>query len=147
MAVDPRIRIRPSRSRKGLHGFVAVVTLLVAAGLLLYHRYAEPPEDFSTPAPARGALSEARLKVSESYSHEKEHLEQLHRAQKEMDEALLLLDKAERDDPARKQEIETLRSQVQAISDERYAQTLTPAELHRAYQELLAKLEAIIKRR
>lgn len=145
MVVDPRIQVLPSKNRNRWRSLAVVVAVAVGGVLLLFHRYTEPPEDFS--APARQVLTEARLRLSESYSHEKEHLEQLQKAHEELHAAVMLLDKAQLDDPSQKHEIETLRSRLQALSDDRYTENLTPAELHRTYQELLAKLEAIIKRR
>jgi hypothetical protein len=117
---------------------LGVVALL---GALLVLR--DPAEYYS---PARGTLSEAELRLGESYRHETEVLQELQEAHQELRAAIGLLETAEIENPNRKLEIAEIRSRLQQLEDDQKTQRMTPAELKQTYLDLLRQLETVIRK-
>jgi hypothetical protein len=129
---------------------VAIVLLAgLAAGsaLLLKNLSRDRPNLYD---PTRIALVEAQRNLSEAYGHatqERALFEQIRSAHRALDEALTLLEKAERLDPIDKATIDTLRARLNELEDDQKILQMSEAELRRNYQYLSNQMERIIERR
>jgi len=133
MAVD-------RRSRRAWWVGIGLGVLGLLGALLVLR---DPGEYYS---PARGTLSEAELRLGESYRHETQVLQELQEAHQELRAAVGLLETAEIENPGRKQEIAEIRSRLQQLEDDQKTQRMTPAELKQTYLDLLRQLETVIRK-
>jgi len=136
---------RPARRSRGgatialLVGLAAALTLV---GVIVLYR--QRPDLYD---PARSALVEADLHISRAYGHERTLLQQLHEGRRELDTALTYLEHAAHVDPALRIQIEPLRNRLRTLQDDTARGRLSTGELHHSYQELLARVEALIRTR
>ena len=69
------------------------------------------------------------------------------RPDRELDEAVDLLQSAAQADPLIKGQIEAIRGRLEALKKEQPTLATTPQELHRAYRELLTDINNLLKRK
>ena len=128
-------------------GIILLVGLLSGSALFIFDPATARPDLYD---PTRIALVEAQRNLSQAYGHttrEKALFEQIRAAHRALDEALTLLEKAERLDPTDKATIENLRIRLTPLEDDQKILHMTDAELHQTYQELFEQMQVLIKRR
>jgi hypothetical protein len=143
MAADSRPRTPPTGPgrawlRNGTE--LLIVALLLGAMVVVLDLCGERPDYYQ---PARGAITDAALILSETYGTEKELLSKFQAVHRHLEDAIALLDRAERLDPADKRRIATLRVRLQALEDPDRMTTEDPEEMHRSYHSLMEQLNAL----
>jgi hypothetical protein len=122
-----------------LVGLAAALTLVGV--ILLYQRR---PDLYD---PARSALVEADLHLVRSYNHQQELLQHFRDGRRELSKALTFLEQAAHAQPALQAQIEPLRIRLHRLEQDTASGRLGIQELHHSYQELLARIEALIRSR
>lgn len=152
MNLESRTLEQPKRSRhhhrfRIAAGIILLVGLVSGSALFIFDPAAARPNFYD---PTRIALVEAQRNLSQAYGHttqEKALFDQIRAAHRALDDALTLLEKAERLDPADKATIENLHTRLTPLEDDQKILHMTNAELRRTYQELFEQMQALIKRR
>jgi DNA repair exonuclease SbcCD ATPase subunit len=143
MVIEPKPAAnRNAHTRQVLRGGAALlVVAILLGGLLLLVDFEEERPDFYQPA--RAPLTDAAMILSETYAEEKELAQKLQTVHSRLDDAIALLDRAERLDPEDKRQIETLQVQLRALEDTDRLLSTDPKSLQRTYRNLVEQINAL----
>lgn len=146
MVVEPKPGTnRNVHSRQILRGGAALlVVALLLGGMLLLVDFEEERPDFYQPA--RAPLTDAAMILSETYAEERELVQKLQAVHSRLDNAIALLDRAERLDPEDKRKIETLQVQLRALEDTDRMLSTDPKSLQRTYRDLVKQINALAEK-
>jgi hypothetical protein len=146
MASDPESNPNTSdSSRPWLRSGAAFLVIALALGtlFLFLDLYGERPDLFE---PARGAISDAAMILSQTYSDEQDLIDRFQTVHRQLEKVIALLDRAKRLDPADRREIETLRVRLQALENPSRMVSDDPERLKHSYHELIEQLNALADR-
>jgi hypothetical protein len=140
---DPRAASGEER-RRGFRNSAALIVFALALGaaLLTFGLYRGRPQLYE---PARGYLTEAALRLSETYSDEKTLARELVRVHHSLERTATLLEKAERVAPEKRRKIAALRIRLRALDDPEKLAAADPEALRRTYDEILVELKTLAR--
>jgi hypothetical protein len=129
-------------AQRALRSSVALVLVAIILGgaYLVFDLNNERPNFYQ---PARGAITDAAMILSETYNSEKDLIEKYQSVHKQLESAIALLDKAEKLDPDDQRQIETLQIRLRALENGERMLTTQPDELKRTYHELIEQMHTL----
>jgi DNA repair ATPase RecN len=143
---DPHRGILGDRRKLAAIAVSLVAVIFIASSFLVYKLWRDRPNLYN---PARVDIVKAQRHLYEAYGQSTKAAqlrEEIRAARLSLEDAASLLSKAERLDPSDKEKISAILKRLAALEDTEKTESMTPKELHDAYQKLSEELTELAQR-